>query len=287
MAWLQVVQLFCATGFSHFQKQFSFSLHILDQHLSLIIRCDKTDAGLTSIHLHSSILGSCNTAQLHLTCSQDKDMQRWLPNKFDKDLETLRFITEKGLKVRLSSFSHLTEILEISTCSCCTGSQNTLTVPSKNNNTPNSLPHLERETKKKVLHPGHTPGKHGNCDLCWAQDEKQSAAGRSHVMRQSSWRQRGIHCKETTDWDRPLYCLPQYTKNCCKFIPWKYSTAGFWNSQLVIVKLLSISLARKFSSLKAGKAGQLPSSRIFKTPFETVTLEIIYHQMSCPPRRLL
>lgn len=102
MAWLQVDQLFWATDFSHFQKQFSFSLHILDQHLSLIIRCDETDAGLTSVHLHSSILGSCNTAQLHLTCSQDKDMQRWLPNKFDKDLETLWDLSQR--KVWRSGF---------------------------------------------------------------------------------------------------------------------------------------------------------------------------------------
>lgn len=84
-----------------------------------------------------------------------------------------------------------------------------------------------------------------------------------------------------------LFVLLQHTNNCCKLISRKYSTADFWNSQLAIVKLVLTSLARKFSSLKAGKAVQLPSSRISKTPFKTVTLRISYHQTSCSPMRLL
>lgn len=197
----------------------------------------------------------------------------------------MRLITEKGLKVRLSSFSHLTEILAISTCWYCTQTHRKFWLcPAKTTALLTVCLTWKGKQGKKVSRLGHTPGKHGNCDLCWAQDEKQSAAGRSHVMRQSSWRQRGIHCKEKTDWDPLLYCLLQYTKNCFKFIPWKYSTGRFWNSQLLIVKLLSNSSARKFSSLKAG---QLPNSRIFKTPFKTVTLKISYCQMSCYPRRLL
>lgn len=160
-----------------------------------------------------------------------------------------------------------------------------LTVPSKNNSTPNSLSHLERETRKKNL-------------TSWSYSRK---TWKLRSLLSTGWeaiRCRKISCDETVFLKTAryslqgnnrlrssLYYLLQYTKNCFKFIPWKYSAADFWNSQLVIVKLLSISLARKFSSLKAGKAGQLPISRIFKTPFKTVTLKISYHQMSCSPRR--